>query len=336
MQRWLEQQWYSGKVGFWSIFFAPFEMLLALLVSVRKFFYKVGLIPSWRSAMPVVVVGNITVGGTGKTPLVIWLAQQLLAKGYSPGIVSRGYGGSAQEITSVPINSDPREVGDEPLLIATRTGCPVWIGKKRPVVIRALLRANPQCDVIISDDGLQHYAMQRDFEIVVVDGLRYFGNRAMLPFGPMREPVWRTREVDAVVMNGGKADLEAGEYLMHLEGAQFYSLHATATKVLAESFKGKRVHAVAGIGNPSRFFNHLRQLGLTFVEHTFPDHHQFQPEDLHIPAADVVLMTEKDAVKCSRFPQDNIWVLPVQAEVIGGLEDKVIEKIESFYGRKTA
>lgn len=281
-------------------------------------------------------MGNVTIGGTGKTPVVIWLAKQLLAHGYSPGIVSRGYGGSAQEITSVLISSDPSEVGDEPLLIETRTACPVWIGKKRSAVVRALLRAHPHCDVIISDDGLQHYAMQRDFEIVVVDGMRYFGNGAMLPFGPMREPAWRLRDIDAVVLNGAETDFASGEYLMRLQGQEFYSLHAVEKKASANFFAGKRIHAVAGIGNPSRFFSHLRKLGLTFVEHAFSDHHQFQSKDLQIPEADVVLMTEKDAVKCLQFPQDNIWVLPVQAEVSGGLEGKVIEKIERFYGRKVA
>jgi tetraacyldisaccharide 4'-kinase len=281
-------------------------------------------------------VGNITVGGTGKTPLVIWLAQQLMAKGYSPGIVSRGYGGSAKDISSVSVNSEPHVVGDEPLLIAMRTFCPVWIGKKRSAVIRALLSANPKCDVIISDDGLQHYRMQRDFEIIVVDGERYFGNRAMLPFGPMREPTQRIHDADAVVINGVEADFESGHYLMRLQGHEFYSLHAAENKVLAKAFEGKRIHAVAGIGNPARFFSHLHHLGLTFAEHAFPDHHQFQPKDLQLTEADVILMTEKDAVKCLHFPQDNIWVLPVQAEVIGGLEDKVIEKIESFYGHKVA
>jgi len=335
MQRWLERQWYSDKVGFWSVLFTPFSMLLGLLVSLRRALYKIGLIPSWRSPVPLVVVGNITIGGTGKTPLVIWVVQQLLAKGYSPAIVSRGYGGSAEKITPVSINSDPKVVGDEPLLIATRTACPVWIGKKRSAVIRTLLRAHPHCDVIISDDGLQHYAMQRDFEIIVVDGVRYFGNKAMLPFGPMREPTWRMHDVDAVVVNGAEADA-SGEYLMRLRGQEFYSLYAVEKKASANFFAGKRIHAVAGIGNPSRFFSHLRQLGLTFVEHAFPDHHQFQAEDLQIPEADIILMTEKDAVKCLQFAQDNIWVLPVQAEVIGGLEVKVVEKIESFYGHKVA
>jgi tetraacyldisaccharide 4'-kinase len=335
MRQWLERQWYPDKIGFWSVFFKPFEMLLGLLVSLRKLSYKVGFVSSWRSPVPVVVVGNITLGGTGKTPLVIWLAQQLVANGYSPGIVSRGYGGSMQGMTFVSTNSDPRLVGDEPLLIAMRTACPVWVGKKRPAVINALLQANPQCDVIISDDGLQHYAMQRDFEIVVIDGARHFGNGAMLPFGPMREPAWRADEADALVVNGGEADFASGEYLMRLHGQDFYSLH-TAERVSANFFAGKRIFAVAGIGNPARFFNHLRQLSLEFVEHAFPDHHQFQVGDLQMLGADIILMTEKDAVKCLKFPLTNIWVLPVQAEVVGGLGDKVIEKIESFYGRKVA
>lgn len=336
MQTWLERHWYSDKVGFWQVFFVLPDLILALLVTLRRFLYRIGFIPSWRSPVPVIVVGNVTVGGTGKTPLVIWLAEQLKVKGYSPGIISRGYGGSAQEIAAVHTNADPSVVGDEPLLIAMRTSCPVWVGKKRSAVARALLKANPQCDVIISDDGLQHYAMKRDFEIIVVDGVRYYGNGAMLPFGPMREPFLRVYEADAIVVNGGDADFENGEHLMRLNAGDFYSLNDMSKTVPTKNFEGKQAHALAGIGNPARFFNHLRQLGVDVIEHPFPDHHPYSPVDLQIKGAEVILMTEKDAVKCLKFPQKNVWVLPVQAEVIAGLENEVVERIESFYGRKIA
>lgn len=335
MRQWLEQQWYRNKLGLWNLLGMPVDLLMAALVFLRRFFYRIGLFASWRSPVPVVVVGNITVGGTGKTPLVLFLVDRLKSRGYRPGIISRGYGGSAQAPMQVTGASSVAVVGDEPLLMAMRAKCPVWIGQDRPAVARALIASNPQCDVIISDDGLQHYALRRDFEIVVVDGARYFGNGAMLPIGPMREPLWRMRDVDAIVING-KESYRSGDYLMCLMGERFYSLHAPKETVLADYFQGKRIHAVAGIGNPTRFFNHLRELGLEIAEHAFPDHHQFQVEDLQMPGADIILMTEKDAVKCLKFPLTNIWVLPVQAEVVGGLEDKVIEKIESFYGRKTA
>lgn len=336
MQNWLERHWYSDKVGFWPVFFVLPDLILSLLVTLRRFLYKVGVIPSWRCPVPVIIVGNVTVGGTGKTPLVIWLAEQLKAKGYSPGIISRGYGGSAEEVTEVFKDANPSFVGDEPLLMSMRTSCPVWIGKKRPAVVRALLKANPQCDVIISDDGLQHYALKRDFEIVVVDGVRHYGNGAMLPFGPMREPLWRVLDADAVVVNGGDADFWSGEHLMRLHGGDFYSLSDAGKTSSAKDFEGKKIHAFAGIGHPARFFNHLRQLELEVVEHPFPDHHAYSPVDLQIEGAEVILMTEKDAVKCLKFPQKNIWVLPVQAEVIMGLENEVVERIESFYGRKIA
>lgn len=333
MQRWLERYWYSDNAIFWRLFFVFPSFLLAILVKFRRFLYQVGCIPSWRSPVPVIVVGNVTVGGTGKTPLVIWLAEQLQAKGFSPGIVSRGFGGAATRITEVAKDANAALVGDEPLLMAMRTSCPVWIGKKRTAVVRALLKANPQCDVIISDDGLQHYALKRDFEIVMVDALRRYGNSEMLPFGPLREPASRVLDADAVVVNGGDADVSDGEYLMRLNGGLFYTLNDMANTAIASDFEDKQIHAVAGIGNPARFFNQLRQLRLTFTEHAFPDHHPFSLADLQIEGAEVILMTEKDAVKCSKFALENIWVLPVQAEVELGLENKVVERINSFYGR---
>ncbi|CEN55537.1 tetraacyldisaccharide 4'-kinase [Candidatus Methylopumilus turicensis] len=333
MQRWLEQYWYSDNASFWRLFAVFPSFLLATLVRFRRFLYQTGLVSSWRSPVPVIVVGNVTVGGTGKTPLVIWLAEQLQAKGYSPGIISRGYGGAATQITEVTKDTSAALVGDEPLLMAMRTSCPVWIGKKRPAVIRSLLKAHPQCDVIISDDGLQHYALKRDFEIVMVDGVRRYGNGAMLPFGPMREPASRVIEADALVVNGGDSDMSEGEYLMRLNGEIFHTLNDMTHTAIAKDFEAKQIHAVAGIGNPARFFNQLRQLGLTFVEHAFPDHHPFSLADLQINGAEVILMTEKDAVKCSKFALKNIWVLPVQAHIELGLENKVVERINSFYGR---
>ena len=335
MQAWLESKWYGSQNKGWKILCFPFHCILQCLVLSRYFLYRFGLLSSWRSPVPVVIVGNISVGGTGKTPLVIWLVEKLKAAGYFPGVISRGYGGMIQHPSEVPEGGNPSLFGDEPLLIAKRASCPVWVGKDRPAAAKALLRAYPQCNVIISDDGMQHYALQRDIEIVVVDGSRLYGNKLLLPLGPMREPMSRLTRVDAIVVNGGSS-CKPGEYLMRLDGDEFSSLHTPQKIVQASHFLNKKNHAVAGIGNPKRFFNHLRKLGVKVTEHSFPDHHPFQPSDLSIPDADAILITEKDAVKCQHFPQKNIWVLPVKAEVMNGLENKVINKIESFYGRKTA
>ena len=332
MQGWLERQWYKNPSRLMVWLNYPLGYLFVALLSFRRFLYRIGILGSWRGPVPVIVVGNITVGGTGKTPLVIWLVKQLRASGYAPGIISRGYKGVAKAPKEVLDSDLASVVGDEPLLMVRSTSCPVWIGKDRPAAARGLIKAHPECDVIISDDGLQHYALQRDFEIVVVDGARMYGNQFLLPFGPLREPLSRLSSVDAVVLNGSES-AKAGEFQMRLSGDLFYSLTFPEKTVQADYFYNKKVQALAGIGNPSRFFSYLRRLGLDVVEHRFPDHYQFQVSDLQMLGADIILMTEKDAVKCLHFTQDNIWVLPVEAEVFGGLEDKVIGKIESFYGR---
>jgi tetraacyldisaccharide 4'-kinase len=284
--------------------------------------------------VPVIVVGNLTVGGTGKTPLVLWLVEFLRSHGYRPGIVSRGYGSRASAPQAVANASDPMLVGDEPVLLAQRAQCPVWVGTRRADTARALLTARPDCDVIISDDGLQHYALRRDVELVVVDGDRGFGNRMLLPAGPLRESLSRLKSVDAVVINGGKT--RPGEFSMRLAGDVFRNLGDGKATAQAADFLGKRVHAVAGIGNPGRFFAHLRQLGLDVVEHAFPDHHAFQPQELQFADADAILMTEKDAVKCTAFAPDNCWALAVNAEVDAVLGHRLLEKLRKTHGRQTA
>ncbi len=324
-ESWLERQWYRD--GLWEILLLPLDLLLGLLVWLRRAAYRAGVLPSWRAPVPVVIVGNITVGGTGKTPLVLWLVDILKAQGRHPGIISRGYGGRAQAVTEVAPNSSPEEVGDEPALMFRRASCPIFVGRDRPAAARALLAAYPQCDVLVSDDGLQHYALQRDFEIVVVDGARLYGNGAMLPVGPLREPLWRLGSVDAVVFNGGGGDVWSDDYDMALRGEEFRRLNSPSDIAVAADFSGKRLHAVAGIGHPARFFNHLRALGLDVTEHAFPDHHQFVAGDLQITDADAILMTEKDAVKCFAFAPENAWYLPVKAEILGGLDEKILEKI---------
>lgn len=321
---WLQLQWRGH--GLWPILALPFALLFAVLVMLRRFAYRIGLLSSYRMPVPVIVVGNLTVGGTGKTPMVLWLVQFLRSRGFHPGIISRGYGSRAFHPQSVSPTSDPTLAGDEPVLLAQRAQCPVWVGVDRVEVARALLSARPDCDVLVSDDGLQHYRLQRDYEIVVVDGQRRFGNGWMLPAGPMREPVSRVRSVDAVVINSG--DVSPGEYAMRLSGGIFTSLHDRSRTTTAHDFIGRRIHAIAGIGYPARFFGHLRRLGLDIVEHPFPDHHIYQPHELQFEEADAILMTEKDAVKCAGFAMENAWVLAVDADIDVAFGDRMIEKLE--------
>ena len=223
------------------------------------------------------------------------------------------------------MNDSPDVVGDEPLLMAQRDLCPVWIGRNRVAVAQALLQAHPECDVILSDDGLQHYRLQREIEIVLVDGNRVFGNRLLLPAGPLREPVSRLKSVDIVVINGGTAS--PGEFTMQLEGSSFYNLLNPGTSLPASAFAGLNVHAIAGIGHPERFFSHLKQLGVTAQTHAFPDHHCYTFSDIVFNHAEAILMTEKDAVKCATFATEQCWVLRVDAQIDPALAQLIIEKI---------
>ncbi|GBG15724.1 tetraacyldisaccharide 4'-kinase [Novimethylophilus kurashikiensis] len=319
---WLQGQW--QRFTPWQLLLLPFAGLFFVLTTIRRGLYKVGVLPSVTLPVPVVVVGNITVGGTGKTPLVLWLAAFLSSHGYRPGIISRGYGSKNAAPQAVLPDSDPTLVGDEPVLLAQRSGCPVWVSANRAEAGRALLAQFPQCDVILSDDGLQHYGLRRAMEIVVVDGARRFGNKLLLPAGPLRESRARLTKVDAVVINGESTT--AGEYAMRLSGDRFRNL-CDDRIATPHDFAGKKIHALAGIGNPSRFFSHLRELGLTFAEHPFPDHYAFTPRDVRFEDADVVLMTEKDAVKCQAFAPAESWALVVDALLDDALGRKVLEKL---------
>lgn len=323
----LQHHWY--RLSPLHLLLIPLSLIFRALAAVRRALYRGGLLASVRLPVPVVIVGNISVGGTGKTPLTLWLAQQLIEEGWHPGIVSRGYTKAAertrktlQEVTS---DDTADEVGDEPLLMAQRALCPVWIGRDRPAAAQALLDAHPECDIILSDDGLQHYRLQRDAEIVVVDGARRFGNGLLLPAGPLREPVSRLHEVDAVVVNGGEA--QGSEFAMRLEGTSFYNLLNPEMLVLAGAFAGQRLHAIAGIGHPQRFFAHLEHLGLPAQRHAFPDHHRYTASDIAFADADAILMTEKDAVKCAPFATERCWVLRVDAQVSPALTRLILKKV---------
>jgi len=278
----------------------PASLLFGLAVLVRRILFFLRILKSRHPGIPVVVVGNITVGGTGKTPLVIWIAQFLAKNGWTPGVISRGYGGRVVEPRAVTIAADPADVGDEPVLIARRAGCPVWVGPDRVEVAAALRRAEPKVDVLISDDGLQHYRLRRDIEIAMLGG---FGNGFLLPAGPLREPRWRLKTVDRTVEN------------LPLEGETAHRMSDARERQPLASFRGQKVHAVAGIGDPSRFFAHLGKAGIQVVPHPFPDHHAFTPRDLEFGDEAPVMMTEKDAVKLRSAPRANWWVLPVTAKL---------------------
>ncbi|MDZ4261024.1 MAG: tetraacyldisaccharide 4'-kinase [Pseudomonadota bacterium] len=323
----LVQQWYSARAPLWLL---PLSWLFLVLVKVRRLAYKTGLLRSFRLPVPVIIVGNISVGGTGKTPLVAWLVKALQQAGYRPGIISRGYGGQAQQWPQQVLpDSDPLLVGDEPLLLAQRCGCPVVAAPDRVLAARQLLE-HSNCNILISDDGLQHYRLQRDIEIVVVDGARRFGNGHCLPAGPLREPVSRLKQVDFVVANGAAM---SGEVAMQLvPGALVALLDGDETASLAE-LHGQQVHAVAGIGNPARFFALLKQHGLSVIEHPFPDHHHFVVDDLFFADKLPVLMTEKDAVKCRRYADARMWYLPVEAQLDDSFARAFMQQTKSLTGK---
>lgn len=303
----LVRRWYDGSSRPWLL--RPLTWLYRSVVAVRAWLYRRGWLASERLPVPVLVVGNITLGGTGKTPLVIALVEHLRRQGWHPGVVSRGYGGSQETPALLPDEPDPTRFGDEPCLVRLRTGVPVAVGRDRPAAARKLLEAG--CNVIIADDGLQHYRLQRDVEICVIDGERRLGNGLMLPCGPLREPPSRLRRVDFRVCNGGEAN--AGEVPMRLTGDRARHLRDSEREQSLHAFADRPVHAIAGIGHPARFFDSLRGQGLQVIEHPFPDHHAFVPDDLDFGDDLPVLMTEKDAVKCAGFAHDRCWSVPTSA-----------------------
>lgn len=326
---WLEYLWYRVTPPHLILF--PLSLIFRMLVSLRRAMYHNGILQSHKLSIPVVVVGNISVGGTGKTPLILALTQQLIARGWHPLIVSRGYGGSAQQPQQVAADSTTQQVGDEPLLMARRELCPVWIGRDRAATAQLAMLAHLQCDVVLCDDGLQHYHLQRDVEIAVVDAQRGFGNGWLLPAGPLREPMSRLQTVDAVVVNGDHAPV--GHYAMQLSGMIFYNLLDPTQTATAADFQSKNNHAAAGIGNPQRYFDHLNALGIRFTPHPFPDHHAYLATELSFADCDAILLTEKDAVKCSAFADKKYWVLRVDAQIDPTLTDHILRKIAP-HGRK--
>lgn len=300
---------------------APAGWLVALFATARRVAYRYGMRRSWRIGCPVVVVGNLSVGGTGKTPLVIAIAKLLAARGVRVGVICRGYRGTGSRWPrKVLPDSDPDRVGDEAVLLARRTGVPVAAGPNRIAAGRILFRRS-KCEVILSDDGLQHLRLARDVEIVVIDGDRRHGNGRCLPAGPLREPLGRLASVDLVVANGPAAP---GELEMRLESGDAVNLADPGLTRPLDAFRGEAVHAVCAIGHQERFFRGLERRGLTIVRHPFPDHHPFREEEIRFPDDAAVLMTEKDAVKCERFADERHWCVPVDAVLSIELEDRLL------------
>ena len=339
MQQWLQQQWQSKGLAHFVL--VPLSWLFATLSSLRRLLYRTHILHSYQLPVPVIIVGNITVGGTGKTPLVIYLTEQLKAAGYRPGIISRGYGG--QQTGMVTANSSAEHMGDEPVLMARRTAVPICVNPDRVVAGQTLLKAYPDCNVIISDDGLQHLRLQRDIEIVLVNKLA-LGNQWLLPAGPLRESISRLNTVDLIVNSSEEAlpltnqAVHAKTHQMRMKGDIFHSLDGKKSQS-AMFFKGKMVCAVAAIGHPERFFASLTALGLRFNTRIFPDHHPFKLEDFSDVETDTLIMTEKDAVKCQSIPLHDAWYLPVQAELFADnlppLHVTVIQSLKNIAAKET-
>lgn len=303
----LNRIWYGNSPLRWGLW--PVSAVYLALARLRRTAYRRGWRPAVETAVPVIVVGNVSVGGTGKTPFVIWLAAQLMQRGRKVGIVTRGYRGKGTVWPqAVAADSDAGEVGDEPVLLARRTRCPVVAGPDRVACVEALLNAS-RLDVVISDDGLQHYRLARAFEIAVVDGARGMGNGLCLPAGPLREPPSRLAEVDAIVVNGAGFG-HAGVFRAAAVVTKVYSLKDGAERSL-ESFRAEPVHAVAGIGNPQRFFDLLIDAGLDVEAHPLDDHAEITLDDLTFDEPGAVLITEKDAVKCEHLKPDGVWCVVV-------------------------
>ena len=321
--RWIHRVWYEGAASGWVLL--PLSGLYWLLLKIRTLLFRYGVYRSYKAHAPVIVVGNITAGGTGKTPTVIWLVNELRSRGFTPGVVSRGYGGSKSGTSMrVDADSDAAVVGDEPVLLARRGQCPVAVDSDR--VQAAAMLVDDGVDVIIADDGLQHLRLQRDYEICVIDGERGLGNRRLLPAGPLRESPERLQSVDQVLVNGATEIQDAIPFeIVAIEATR---VNGSVARPL-QGFKDTTVHAVAGIGNPKRFFDLLRANGIQVIEHGFPDHAAITKADLEFGDDFQVLLTEKDAVKLGNKLADKIWYVSVELRMDTGLETSLIERIES-------
>ncbi len=332
MYNWIHRVWYDGGTTYRLLL--PLSGLYWLLIGLRRCLYRFGILDTHRAVVPVIVVGNITTGGTGKTPVTVWLARELRVRGFSPGIVSRGYGGSRSSSSMrVDSASDPAVVGDEPVLMARLSGCPVVVDADRFRAAEMLVEDG--ANLVIADDGLQHYRLERTYDICVIDGARGLGNRHLLPAGPLRDTIARLGEVDQVLLNGplrqqgGEISVvEQNAIEFELVAVEVSRLNGSLTRPI-ERFEGTTVHAVAAIGNPNRFFDLLRAHGMQVIEHAFPDHARLSPGELDFGDDFNILMTEKDAVKLGRPKSDKLWTVPVELRMDPLLSGPWLEQIES-------
>ncbi|HEX4857367.1 MAG TPA: tetraacyldisaccharide 4'-kinase [Usitatibacteraceae bacterium] len=333
LEAWFLREW--QRTSAWQLLLRPLSWLFGALAASRRLAYRAGLLRAQRVDRPVIVIGNINVGGTGKTPLVLATVELLEHAGYRCGIVTRGYRRGA--------SGKGTPAGDEELLLAARSGVPVFADRDRVAAARRLLEHHPAVQVIVSDDGLQHYALRRDLEVAVIDGARGLGNRALLPAGPLREAPRRLESVDAIVVNraattaaGLRVDtsrMTKPAFAMHYGGERLHAVGREAAMDPGEAkaqWRGKRIVAIAGIGNPQRFFQHLARLGLPVAEtQAFPDHHPFRKKELAALKADVILMTEKDAVKCIGFNDPRLWALRISAELPQAYGDLLLNRLRN-------
>ena len=332
---------YWQSINFVSLVLLPVSIIFCLLVIFRRFLYRLGWLNARSSKLPIIVIGNIYIGGNGKTPFVIWLVQALKARGFKPAVVSRGYradntGNQQTWPRTVDLDASVSQFGDEPVLIHQATQCPVVVDPVRNRAVE-LIESSTDCDVIISDDGLQHYAMDRLIEINITDVRRKYGNQLCLPAGPLREGIGRLKSIDYIVYNVSSTDSKevtvkdvSREFCMDYDVSSLKALTQNESNTIKgamtlHDFKGKIVHAVAGIGEPDNFFRLLKRSGLDIIEHPFADHYQYQPQDLEFDSQHPIIMTEKDAVKCRRFNLSQCWYLPINARV----DEQLLLQLES-------
>src|SRR3990167_4260739 len=308
----LARHWYRSSYSWLTLLLLPLSGLFGAVIDLRRALFRAGILKTEEVNVRVMVVGNISVGGTGKTPMVIWLAEWLQSLGYRPGIVSRGVGGKKHRAPyCVKADSRVEEVGDEALLLVRETGCPVVLCLNRVSAVKTLLQQT-NCNVVLSDDGLQHYRLGRDIEIIMIDGMRQLGNQCLLPAGPLRERAARLSQADLVVVNGSLAQ---SHFSMHMTLTEWVAVSDTAQTLPLAAFQGQWVHAIAGIGHPERFFSALRQAGLKVIPHVFPDHYRYQSKDIEFQDTLPIVMTQKDAIKCQSFSINHAWFARVKVTV---------------------
>ena len=326
----LNKQYYIKSS--WILILLPLSFIYFLIISFRTWAYKTGIFKSIKLDVPVVIIGNITIGGAGKTPLVIWVLEKLIKIGMKPGLICSGYNSNANSPQEVFNNSEVSDIGDEALMIKLRfqkvnnIDIPIFVGKRKVQVGKALLKSYPDINILISDDGLQHYELKRDFEIAVIDEVREFGNKFLIPTGPLREPITRLNKVDAEIVNSRTLKTWRKAYGMTYFGGVLVNClqndHISDFDVLE-----KEIVAITGIGNPERFFEQLISSGLKFKKVIFDDHYFFKESDFKDYDDMDIIMTEKDAVKCKSFAKENFWYLPIYADVEEGLFKQMIKKL---------